>query len=281
MLLDTPVEVITNLYLNEADLGELVGSLSDAIAVVCNDSGAPLPESLVEVCGLADAALPAVEAMTVHAPHTMRTGLAVVYVYSQFHRVVSPDDPATYNLDLDLVLGGLEFIQAWEELSGLEVLDDGTPSDTTMGEAIASGLAYVPLFINTDLGRLTSAGEDAMQVVDFVTGPWVYDEASGETLATPLLVVAPLFRSILFAEELGHDKVDLDRWMEVASLALLGGSAINVDGIASLLDIFDAVTAQVDALLAGDAPEPADAAPATPSPTLRPSSTTRRSGSRW
>lgn len=264
ILFDTLAEVINNLYLNDADLGELVGSLSDAISIVCNDSDAPLPESLAEVCGLAEGALPAVEAVTVYAPDTMRTGLAVVYVYTQFHRVVSEDDPSTYTLDIGLIVDAVEFISEWQELSGLDVLDDGTARDTTTGQAIAAAVDYVPLFINTDLGRITPVGEDAMNIVDFATGTWVYDEASGESLDTPIMVVAPLLRSILFADELGHETVDLDRWMEVASLALLGGSDINVEGIASLLDTVEAVTGQVDDLLDNDEPGPVDAAPGDP-----------------
>lgn len=135
-LLELVLDVLDSVYLSGEDPTELVSQMADLIEPICSE------DSTVAICDLLNDALPPAQAFVELTPKTTGVLMAVVYAAHQVINVADLLPVAEILLELDLI----------NETRGLTVaaLQAGT---------ISNLLPMIPVFIDTDLGRLTPAGQ--------------------------------------------------------------------------------------------------------------------------
>ena len=181
-LVEVALDTLDTLYLNGADVGEIVTQLEDTVGLICDG------DSSNAICDLAGDALPPLTAVVSNSPSLARIGLASVYTIHQTMDVSSLLDLLTVALKLDII----------NETRGLTVA-------ALQNDLLSSTLNMVPIFIDTDLGRLKPAGKAAQSVLLTLLTPADFD-GTGETVV-PATVVLPLARQVLHPE---YPNADLD-----------------------------------------------------------------------
>lgn len=208
-VLDLALDTLDSLYLNGADVEEMIDSLQDMVEdQLCEGSAS------TELCALMEDTLPPLAA-------AIRTGvgdllLPVAYVAHQmldFNRVFDLLDLA---LELDL-LGRMEF---FTRIS----LEHGMLDDT---------LALFPVLVHEDTGLLTRSGKKALGLIRFFIEPWHYDPVWTERSIVPILVPRAFLLQMISPE---YPEADLDRALAtIGDLLLDKHSGFEVQALKGLL----------------------------------------------
>jgi hypothetical protein len=217
-LLELALDTLDDLYVNEADIDEMVETLRDMVEnQLCAGTAS------TELCALMEDVLPPLSA-------AVRTGvgdllLPVAWAAHQtldFDRVFDLLDLA---LELDL-LGRVEF---FSRIS----LEHGMLEDT---------LALFPVFVHVERGTLSRAGRDGLALLRFFLSEQVYDARFPERRVVPLLVPRELLLRLLSPE---YPDADLDRVLW--TLGSLLGEEEGPLSAASLSALLDELAEAVDA----------------------------------
>lgn len=172
-LLDLALQVADDLYVEGADVEEIVEQLDWIVNdQVCGGSASS------ELCSILAGVMPPLTA----AVETGITDALLPIVYVAHH---SADMGRILDL-LDLALE-MDLVNRIDFLGPLMADSDG----------LSTVVDLVPVFIRTDLGTFTQAGEDGIALLRWAINPWVWEE-DGETLTiTPLDLPLPLLRRLL------------------------------------------------------------------------------------
>lgn len=168
-VLELTLDTLDSLYLNEADIDEMVAEMESMVEELCEGSAS------TELCDLTAQVLPPMSA-------AVETGVAenllpVVYVAHQLLDFELLLEMSELALELEL-LERTEFLTEWS--LEYELLDDT--------------LALFPVFVDEELGLLTADAERALGLVRLLISP--LDDGLGSEV-TPALVPLPLFRRML------------------------------------------------------------------------------------
>lgn len=174
-LLEILLDLLDGVYLSGADPEDLVGDLNDMMGAICTD------DSSIAICDLTKDALPPLEALVELTPNTTKVVLAVVYALHQTVDVAGLLPLVEIVLELDLI----------DETRGLLV-------ETLRADAIAPMLPLIPVFIDTELGRLAPAGQAAQELGNLLVNEQDFD-GDGDRVV-PALVPLPLMRQVLRPE---------------------------------------------------------------------------------
>ena len=180
-LVEVALDTLDSLYLNGADVGEIVTQLSDTVGLICDGDASNA------ICDLASDALPPLTAVAQNSPALARIGLAAIYTIHQTMDVSSLLDLMTLAMKLDII----------NETRGLTVA-------ALQNELLSTTLKLVPVFIDTELGRLKPAGKAGQRVLLLLVTPSSFD---GGAELVPATVPLDLARQVLHPE---YPNADLD-----------------------------------------------------------------------
>lgn len=181
-LVEVALDTLDTLYLNGADVGEIVTQLEDTVGLICDGDASNA------ICDLAGDALPPLTAVVQNSPSLASVGLASVYTIHQTMDVSSLLDLLSVAIELD-IMGATR---------GLTIA-------SLQNDLLPTTLKLVPIFIDTDLGRLKPAGKAGQRVLLTLLSPADF-EGTGETVV-PATVVLDLARQVLHPE---YPNADLD-----------------------------------------------------------------------
>jgi len=211
-LLDLMLDMLDGVYLSGSDPSTLITSLSDMVDSICS------ADDTIAICDLAGDTLPPLSAVIQTAPNMTKVLLASAYALHHAIDVSSLLPMVEVALKLDLM----------DASRGLLVA-------TLENDTLSTMLPMIPVFIDTDLGRLTPAGRAAQELGQILVNEQTFD---GETSpVTPALVVLPLARQLLHPE---YPTADLDFLLGTA-----GGLIQDPDSgfyPDTLLDLVDSLT---------------------------------------
>ncbi len=172
-VLELVLDTLDGLYLNEADVNEIITQLEEMVeGQLCAGTASS------ELCDLLQDVLPPMSAAA--ETGIMDLLLPVVYVAhdcADFDQILAMSDLA---LSLDL-LGRTEFLTRIS-------LENGLLDHT---------LAYFPLFIHEDLGTLSNLADQSLELLRFFMEPWAYDTQQPDRTVVPLLLPRDLLLRML------------------------------------------------------------------------------------
>lgn len=180
-LVEVALDTLDSLYLNGADVGEIVTQLSDTVELICEGDASNA------ICDLAGDALPPLTAVAQNSPALARVGLAAIYTIHQTMDVSSLLDLMSVAMKLGIM----------DETRGLTVA-------SLQNELLPTTLKLVPVFIDTELGRLRPAGRAGQRVLIQLLTPVSFD---GGAEVVPATVPLELARQVLHPE---YPNADLD-----------------------------------------------------------------------
>lgn len=217
--LEFALDTADQLYLNGADVGEIVTKLEEMVGLICDgdDSSA--------ICALAGKAIPPVTALVDNAPNLASAALPLVYV---LHQTVDIQQL----IPMAGLLGDLDLMGQTRDMT-VVALQSGTLSHT---------MAVVPVLIDPEMGRLTPAGRDAGALLAFLLTPWDPDGERREIV--PLVVPLQMARGLLYPK---YPNADLDPLLgNLGRLMLDEDSGLHADKLSALLDDLSAAMGDQD-----------------------------------
>lgn len=192
-LIELVLDTLDTLYLNGADPAEVVAQLEETLDLICEG------EASNAICDLAGDAVPPLAALVENAPNLTTSALALAYA---LHQTTDVTDL------LDLVFLALE----------LDLLDEADPVlvATLQTGLLDDALVVVPVFIDTDLGRLRPAARAAQEIGQLLLTESDLDGDGQDTI--PALVPLGLLRQLLHPE---FPTADLDLLLGVLGQRML------------------------------------------------------------
>lgn len=181
-LVEVALDTLDTLYLNGADVGEIVTQLEDTVGLICDGDASNA------ICDLAGDALPPLTAVISNSPSLANIGLASIYTIHKTMDISSLLDLMTLAMKLDII----------NEIQGVSVA-------ALQNDLLSTTLNLVPVFIDTDLGRLKPAGKAAQRVLLTLVSPQDFDGTGDEVV--PATVPLDLARQVLHPE---YPNADLD-----------------------------------------------------------------------
>lgn len=210
-MLELALDTVDDIYVNDQDVGEIVSTLEDMVADLCDGASNDL-------CDIAEDALPPLSAAA-------RTGITDVLLPAVYvmHQMV--DFQVLFDLsELALELELMERTQFFTRIS----LENGL---------MERSLQLFPVFVVAGDGELSAEGEAALELVDFAIRPW---SADGGPELTPILVPRALIARVLDPQ---YPSADLDWVLGQVTLRLLDEeSALHLDNLEALGAAFDAAS---------------------------------------
>lgn len=218
-VLELVFETLDSLYLNGADVKELVSEMQSLVDNLCEGSASST------LCDLTSDLLPPLTAAVENTQAVPALVLPLAYTLNHHGDVDQVIDLAGIALELDL-------LGKTSELGKLGV----------KGGSLYYAIDLVPVFINTELGTLRPPAEDAVDLLLFFLSPW--DPEGDGTEILPIAVPLDLARAALRPD---WPNADLDFLLGAATEALLDEeSPLSLDNLMGIMDDLSAAMGQQD-----------------------------------